>query len=77
MIILAPSQRAIPIKELINLHKWEALPHAAYSPDLAVSDCHLFSSMAHALAAQCLHLYENMKKWIGDWFSGLEESCFW
>jgi len=38
--------------ETIEAFGWEILSHAAYSPDLAPSDCHLFASMEHAFAQQ-------------------------
>ena len=40
---------------------WEVLLRAAYSPDLAPSDYHLFSSMGHALADQRFGSYEDVK----------------
>ncbi|GFV34297.1 mariner Mos1 transposase [Trichonephila clavipes] len=46
----APSHRAKPTKVIVKALGWELLAHAAYSPDLAPSDYHLFSSLGHALA---------------------------
>jgi len=49
----ASSHTAKLIKETIEAFGWEILSHAAYSPDLAPFDYHLFASMGHALAQQC------------------------
>jgi len=38
------------VQNYLETLNWEVLPHPAYSPDLAPSDYHLFSSMRHALA---------------------------
>jgi len=45
---------------------WEVLPYAAYSPDLAPSDYHLFASMGHTLAEQRFGSYEDVKKWLDE-----------
>ena len=41
----APSHTAKPVKETIKAFSWEIPSHAAYSPDLALSDYYLFASM--------------------------------
>jgi len=38
------------VQNCLETLNWEVLPHPAYSPDLAFSDYHLFSSMGPALA---------------------------
>lgn len=73
----APSHRARPARETVELLNWDQLPHAAYSPDLAPSDYHLFSSMGHALAEQHFDSYENVRKWLDDWFASKDEQFFW
>jgi len=55
----APPHTAKLVKETIEAFGWEILSHAAYSPDLAPSDYHLFASMGHTLAQQRLTSYEN------------------
>jgi len=49
------------VKETIEAFGWEILSHAAYSPDLAPSDYHLFVSMVHALAQQRFTSYEDIR----------------
>jgi len=46
----APSHTAKLVKETVEAFDWEILSHAAYSPELAPSDYHLFALMGHALA---------------------------
>ena len=48
----APSHTTKPVRNTLEALSWEVLPHAAYSPDLAPSDYHLFASMNHAFAEQ-------------------------
>ena len=65
----APSHTAKPVKETIEAFSCEILSHAAYSPDLAPSDYYLFASMGHALSDQHFASYENVRKWLDDWFA--------
>jgi len=51
-------------------------PHP-YSPDLAPSDYHLFSSMDHALAERHFDSYEDVRKWLDEWFVSKDEEFFW
>ncbi|UYV73012.1 K02A2.6-like [Cordylochernes scorpioides] len=45
----APAHNATVVKSTIKDLGWELLPHPPYSPDLAPSDYHLFTSLGHAL----------------------------
>ena len=72
----APSHTAKLVKETIEAFGWEILSHAAYSPDLT-SDYHLFASMGHALAQQRFTSYEDVRKWLDDWFGSKEQQFFW
>ena len=73
----ALSHTAKPIKETIEAFSWEILSHAAYSPDLAPFDYYLFASMGHALSDQHFTSYENVRKWLDDWFASKEQQFFW
>ena len=73
----ALSHTAKPVKETIEAFSWEILSHAAYSPDLAPSDYYLFTSMGHALSDQHFTSYENVRKWLDDWFASKERQFFW
>lgn len=73
----APAHRTKATRDLVDSYSWEALPHAAYSPDLAPSDYHLFSSLGHALKEQRFISYENMKNWLDDWFAAKDNTFFW
>ena len=73
----APSHTAKPIKEMIEAFIWEILSHAAYSPDLAPSDYYLFAWIGHALSDQHFTSYENVRKWLEDWFASKGRQIFW
>jgi len=47
------------------------------TPDLAPSDYHLFASMGHALAEQRFDSYEDVKKWLDEWFAIKGEDFYW
>ncbi|KAG5317782.1 MOS1T transposase, partial [Pseudoatta argentina] len=65
-----------PVKTYLETLKWEVLPHPPYSPDIAPSDFHLFRSMAHGLADQRFHSYEEAQKWIDSWIASKDMSFF-
>lgn len=67
---------AKPVKTYLKTLKWEVLPHPPYSPDIAPSDYHLFRSMAHGLAEQRFHSYEDTKKWVDSWIASKDVSFF-
>ncbi|GFV48506.1 mariner Mos1 transposase [Trichonephila clavipes] len=73
----APSQRAKPTKDIVKALEWEPLAHAAYSPGLAPSNYHLFTSLGHALADHSFTSYENVKSWLDDWLASKNRSFFW
>ncbi|GFX21221.1 mariner Mos1 transposase [Trichonephila clavipes] len=73
----APNHRAKPTKNIVKALDWEPLAHSAYSPDLALSDYHLFASLGHALADQRFTSYENVKSWLDDWLATKDKSFSW
>ncbi|GBP14629.1 Mariner Mos1 transposase [Eumeta japonica] len=52
---------SVPVKNCLKTPDWEVLPHPPYSPDIALSDYHLFRSMAYALSEQRFTSYEDIK----------------
>lgn len=72
----APAHTAKAVKNIISELSWDILPHPPYSPDLAPSDYHLFSSMSHALAEQHFTSYEDVEKWLHDWIASKDEQFF-
>jgi len=73
----APSHKAKPVRDELNSLGWEVFPHPQYSPDLAPSDYHLFASMGHALAEQHFNNYEEVGKWLDEWFAAKDKQFFW
>ena len=63
---------AKPVKTYLENIKWDVLPHAPYSPDLAPSDYYLFRSM-HRLSEQLFNSYEEVKNWIDEWLASKDE----
>jgi len=56
----ASSHTLTMIQNYLETLNWEVLPYPAYSPDLAPSDYHLFSSMGYALAERHFDSYEDI-----------------
>lgn len=72
----APSHTAKPVRDALKTLGWEVLPHPPYSPDLAPSDYHLFSSMGHALKNQHFKTAEDVQKWVDEWFCSKQREFF-
>lgn len=73
----APPHKSKMVRNYLETLNWEVLPHPAYSPDLAPSDYYLFSSMGHALGEQHFDSYEDVGKWLDEWFVSKGEKFFW
>ncbi|UYV65117.1 DPYD [Cordylochernes scorpioides] len=60
----APAHNATVVKNTIKDLGWELLPHRPYSPELAPSDYHLFTSLGHALKNQEFSNSVILRKWL-------------
>ena len=60
------------VQNYLETLNWEVLPYLAYS-DLAPSDYHLFSLMGHTLAKRHFDSYEDIRKWLDEWFASKDE----
>lgn len=79
MILLHDNARphvAKTVKDTLSALNWEVLPHAAYSPDCAPTDYHLFRCMQHGLADQHFTSYEEIQKWLDKWIVSKNEHFF-
>ena len=56
-------------REKIKSLGWKEVRHPPYSPDIAPSDYHLFSSMQHYLDGKNYKSYENINKGLNDYFN--------
>ena len=55
---------------------WECLPHPPYSPDLALSDYHLFRSMQHHLADKSFKDLNEIEIWVRQYFASQASDFF-
>ena len=72
-----PSHTVKSVRDTLKTLSCKVLPHAAYSPDFAPSDYHLFASVGHAFAEQSFGSYEDVKKWLDEWFAAKGEDFYW
>ena len=66
------------VKTYLENIKWDVLPHAPYSPDLAPSDyctyrCSITRSMQHGISEQDFNSYEEVKNSIDEWLASKDE----
>ena len=62
-----PSHAAKVVKNILKAMNCEILSHPPYSPDLTPSD---------SLAEQCFANFEEVKKWLVEWFARKEKKYF-
>lgn len=72
----APSHTSKLVQDKIHELKWKLLPHAPYSPDLAPSDYHLFTSMANDLLECHFKDFEEVQNWVSHWIAEKDEEFF-
>jgi len=72
----APADTSKGVKSMLKDLSREVLTHPPYFSDLATPDFYLFRSMTHALSEQHFKTYENVKKWVYEWFVLKPEKFF-
>lgn len=63
-------------RQTIEELRWEAMPHPAYSPDLAPSDYHLFRDLKSHLSSQSFSKAEEIKNWLLEYFASKNQLFF-
>ena len=57
------------VKETLETLGWKVLTHPPYSPDMALSDYHLFRSMQSALTGEKFSSFADIKNWLDNLIS--------
>ena len=70
-----PMLRRMSFKK-IAVVGWDQLVQPAYSPDLALSDYHLFRSMQVSLADTRFRNAEEVRKWVDNKIASKDEDFF-
>ncbi|GBP36101.1 Mariner Mos1 transposase [Eumeta japonica] len=67
---------AVLVEKYLKTLNWEVLPHPPYSPDIALSDYHLFRSMPHALLEKRFTSNEDIKNWVHSCIASKDKKFF-
>lgn len=67
---------AVQVKNTIKDLGWDLLPHAAYSPDLAPTDYHLFRSLEHSLRNKSFANCQEVRKHLNSFFESKPASFY-
>ena len=68
---------AISVENYMENSGWEVPPHPPYSPDLALSDYHLFRSMQNALTGIRFTSEQGIKNWLDSFLAAKLAQFFW
>ncbi|GFO19061.1 histone-lysine N-methyltransferase SETMAR [Plakobranchus ocellatus] len=63
-------------KDWLERYRWDIIPHPAHSPDLALSDYHLFGPLKCHLGGKKFEDEDELIGEVRDWFSKLDANFF-
>jgi histone-lysine N-methyltransferase SETMAR len=72
----ARPHRAARTRALLEHFNWELFDHPPYSPDLAPSDCYLFTYLKSWLGSQCFNSNEELMEGVKTWLSSQAADFF-
>jgi hypothetical protein len=71
----SPHTAAVTTETLKKMH-WEVLPHSIYSPDLALSDYHLFGPLENTLGRKNLESTMKLNFFFNDGWTCYQKLIF-
>jgi histone-lysine N-methyltransferase SETMAR len=71
-----PPHTGARIRALLEHFNWEFFDHSPYSPELALSDCHLFTYQKTWLGSQRFNSNEELTEGAKTWLSSQEADFF-
>ncbi|GFN88233.1 histone-lysine N-methyltransferase SETMAR [Plakobranchus ocellatus] len=63
-------------QQWLQRYGWEILPHPAHSPDLALSDFHLFGPLKRHLGGMAFETEDDLISELRNWFDNLDVDFF-